>query len=50
MPQPPQSALPERSDADEEHDYAEKDRADSVWTPLILVEASELKGCGLRQV
>ena len=50
MSQSPQSALPERSDADEEHDYAEKDRTDGVWAPLILVETTELKGCRLRQV
>ncbi len=48
MPQPRQPALPERSDADEEHDYPEKDRGNGVRTPLILIEATELKGCGLR--
>lgn len=50
MPQPPHSALPKRSDADEEHDYPEKDRADGVRPPLILIEATEMEGCGLRQV
>lgn len=50
MPQRPQSALPKRSDADDEHDYAEKDRTDGVRAPLVLTEAAELEGGGLRRV
>lgn len=46
----PESALPKRSDADEGHEYPEKDRADGIRAPLVLIEATELESCGLRQV
>ena len=49
MSQPRQPALPKRSDADEEHDYPEKDRGNGVRTPLILIEVTKLEGRGLRQ-
>ena len=48
--QPPQSALPKRGDADEEHDYPEKDGADGVRAPLTLIEATELDRCRLRHL
>ena len=50
MFQPPQSALPKRDDADEEHDYAEKDGADGVRAPLTLIEATEWGRCQLRHL
>lgn len=50
VPQRPQSALPERCDADEEHDYAEKDRPDGVWAPLILIGVAGIGARRLRRV
>ena len=42
--------MPKRDNADEEHDYPEKDGSDGVRAPLTLVEAAEWGRCRLRHL